>query len=86
MNIKSYQVGDVQFQYSIVSKKWEFVTKGPQKIHTLLAACRGKDVAHKVAKTINGAIKRKGFIDNLCRVNVNQIVSPRVASQFPIRF
>lgn len=64
----------ITYGYKRAYRKWEFVT--PDR--TVLIACKGADVAHKVASVLAGAIKRSGKIDNLARNNVDRILAPVV--------
>ena len=73
---KQYNSGNVQYNYSRFSKKWEFsfVAKSGS-IMTLLVSAGGKDRAHKVASILEGAIKRSGSVDGLAMANIERILA-----------
>ena len=71
MKSKTYNLNGIAYQYSLYFKKWEFVAGQ----HSLLSACHGAETAHKVARIINGAVSRVGFIDNLARVNISRVTA-----------
>ena len=64
----------MKYGYSIVFKKWEFeVTPG----NFFMCACKGAEVAHKVAGYIAKALSRtkgKG-LDGVARNNISQITT-----------
>lgn len=68
-----------QVTYGSAGQKWVF--NGPAfQLKTPLPG--GVETAHKVARVVNGAMKRtdgKG-LDNLARANINQITAKAVAS------
>ncbi len=74
MKIKQYNFGQVDYGYSLQSKKWEFKPIG--SVHTILLPAPGGAVtAHKIAKIVNGCIKRAGCYDNLGRANVRKLIN-----------
>lgn len=71
MKIKSYTFGNVDYNYSPVSQKWQFLVKGWN--YTLLAKCPERSVtARKVAGVLNGALKR-GSLDGLARASIHKL-------------
>ncbi len=73
MKIKQYNFGNVDYGYSLQSKKWEFKPQGSN--HTiLLPAPGGARTAEKLARVINGDIKRQGFYGNLGRAGVRKLL------------
>ena len=73
MKIKQYNFGSVDYGYSLQSKKWEFKPIGSNHV-ILLPAPGGAKTAHKMAKVINGDVKRQGFYGNLGRANVTKLI------------
>ena len=63
---------NVSYNYSRYSKKWEFQVKNTG--FTLLEACKGQKNAHKVARIVASAFKRRGYYDNLARSNVDRLL------------
>ena len=56
---KQYNTKNIQYQYSLVARKWEF--KMPSVNHTLLQPCKGGiKVARKVAGALEGSLTRTG--------------------------
>jgi hypothetical protein len=73
---KQYNSGNVSYNYSRFSKKWEFsFVARSGSIMTLLVSAGGKENAHKVASILEGAIKRNGSIDGLARANIERILA-----------
>jgi len=69
---KQYSTKNIQFQYSLASKKWQFdITKIN---HTLLYPCvGGVAVARKVAAAIEGGLTRSNQIDALARGQIKHL-------------
>ena len=71
MNLKQYQLGEIKYQYSLQSKKWEFLL--PSLNTVFLAKCPGRNLtAQKVAKILVGAMKR-GSVDGLARNAISRL-------------
>lgn len=69
---KRYSLESVSYGFATGTRKWEF-TVGKE---TLITPCPGgQETARKVARVINGSIKRAKRIDNLCRSNVSKLVT-----------
>ena len=67
----SYNLDEIKYKYSVNSKKWEFVLNN----FTYLAACRGANKAHRVARQVSGSFKRSGTMDNLARGQIARILA-----------
>ena len=72
---KNYSVSGVNFNYSRVTRKWEFNFQGVSGANTLLVPAGGKDKAHKVASIVAGAVKRSGGMDGLARANIARVLA-----------
>ena len=72
---KQYNSGNVQYNYSRFSKKWEFSFVAKSGAMTLLVSAGGKEKAHKVASILEGAIKRSGSVDGMARANIARILA-----------
>ena len=67
---KQYSIGNIQYGFSLQSRKWEFKSGN----FTFLCTCpKGKETADKVANVVNGAMKRSGEMDGLARANVKSL-------------
>jgi hypothetical protein len=68
----TYEFNNIFYTYRPTAKKWEFKAD----TYTFLCACKGAEVAHKVAKQVAGALKRcqNQGIDNLARANISKVV------------
>ncbi len=73
MNTQSYSTDGIVFSYRKNLRKWQFDAAG----FSLAQPCKGGGVAmaSKVAKQINGAMKRTGGLglDQLARVTIKKI-------------
>jgi hypothetical protein len=63
-------VGGVTFNYSLISRGWEFKYVADGVKNTYIAHCRGGTKARAVAGVINGGLKRKGMLDGLARAGL----------------
>lgn len=77
MTEKTYTQGPVTYGYVKRYRKWAFNT--PTVVR--LEACKGQEVAHKVAKVIAGSFKRSGKLDNLARANISKLVNSRLVEE-----
>jgi hypothetical protein len=71
---KSHTVEHVTYQAK--GRRWEFVAEKDGREVYKYGTPRmpdGAETAHKVARVINGAVKRSGGMDNLARSNVATI-------------
>lgn len=79
---KSHQVGTVTF--ASAGRRWKFnavaANGGEYSLNTTIPG--GAETAHKVARVINGAVKRtgKGDIDGLARANIATILHKAAAA------
>lgn len=69
--MKTYIHNGITFGYSPPNRKWAFQFGG----NTFLAPCQrgGIETATRVAKQIDGALKRSGQLDNLARRQIANI-------------
>lgn len=75
--------GPVTYKFSPFGRTWEFefpTPKGESKTGKLFQVCKGANIARKVAKLIDGAIKRKGMLDNVARSHIARVVETPVAN------
>jgi hypothetical protein len=66
---KTYNLDNLTYGFNINFRKWEFRSGA----HSLIVTCNGQETAHKVARIVNGSIKRCGWVDNLARKNIEQV-------------
>jgi len=80
---KTYTEGTVT--YAASGRKWNFTAKasnGGEYQFNTMSMPGGSETAHKVARIINGAVKRtgRGEIDNLARSNMSTIFHKAAAA------
>ena len=63
-------VGGVTFNYSLISRGWEFKYVSAGVKNTYIAHCKGGGKARAVAGVIAGGLKRKGMLDGLARAGL----------------
>ncbi len=79
-NQTNYVEGNVTYKFSLAAKKWEFTHPTPNgQTATILVPGKGTERAHKIARIINGSLKRTnkdgfGKLDNLGRANIKAII------------
>lgn len=62
-----------QVEYGAHGRKWKFTA--PKYEYSTPIMPGGAETAHKVARVINGAVKRCGELDNLGRSNIHTILT-----------
>ena len=72
-----YNVGNVH--YGARGRKWMF--ESPEYSYSTPVMPGGAETAHKVARVINGAVKRKGEMDPLGRANMAKIFHDAAKAQ-----
>lgn len=77
MFTRTYTQGQVTYGYVKSYRKWAFVTPTIER----LEACKGQEVAHKVASVIAGSFKRCGKLDNLARANISKLVNAQLVEE-----
>jgi hypothetical protein len=60
------------YKFDVSIRKWSFRIDAT---NSLLVACKGQDMAHKVANILAGSLKRIGKVDNLARANISQLTN-----------
>jgi hypothetical protein len=60
------------YKFDVSIRKWQFRINAS---NSLLIACRGQEMAHKVANILCGSLKRGDSVDNLARANISQVTS-----------
>ena len=73
MKTVEYNKNNVNYKYSVQSKKWEF--RWTNGFTYLCAGCRNRGLADKVAGFFAGAMKRTGGagMDGLARANIKAL-------------
>jgi hypothetical protein len=66
---KQYTFNEITF--GSTGRKWTFAWPGNE----LYVACRGVEMAHKVARILSGSLKRSGKLDNLGRANITSLLN-----------
>lgn len=57
--------------YGSAGYKWAFKWPG----NTVMVDCLGRKQADKVARIVNGSLKRGGKLDNLARANISAVLN-----------
>lgn len=68
---KTYIFEAVTYGFALNYRKWQFKVGD----HSVIVPCNGQETAHKVARIVNGSVKRCGWLDNLARKNISQVLN-----------
>lgn len=64
---KEYTLDSIVYSHR-AQGKWKFVLGN----HSVLLNPNGTENAHKVARILNGSVKRSGGVDNMARANISK--------------
>jgi hypothetical protein len=79
---KTYQHENVT--YGAKGRRWDFIT--PNYSYRTPIMPGGRETADKIARVINGAVKRSGTMDNLGRANMHTIFHNAAKAQSRLVF
>lgn len=69
-SLPTYTLGKINYRF-MPGGKWVF--ESPETKYAFLYPAKGKDQALRVAKIVNGAVKRVGAMDGLARAALQKI-------------
>lgn len=76
MPATSFNLGQIKYNYQLGAKKWYFESEATR--YGVLIACKGREVASKIAAQVNGSVKRCGALDNLARVQIKKLTGGKL--------